>query len=57
MTESDIMNTMIKNNARRLQKNCLTALSRVTPGSWADDFWTNTYNKLVEKYGKQVRLN
>ena len=57
MTESDIMNTMIKNNARRLQMNCLTALSRVTPGSWADDFWTNTYNKLVEKYGKQVRLN
>ena len=55
--QNNSCNTMIKNNARRLQMNCLTALSRVVPGSWADDFWTNTYNKLVEKYGKQVRLN
>ncbi len=51
---NDIMYTM---NVKRLQENCLKAISRSIPGSWADNFWTNTYNELVAKYGKQTRLN
>ena len=49
-----IINTM---KAQRLQNNCLKMMSKVADGSWAYNFWSKTYQKLVKKYGKQARLN
>ena len=57
MTKERINDIMYTMNVKRLQENCLKAISRSIPGSWADNFWTNTYNELVAKYGKQTRLN
>jgi pantothenate kinase len=49
-----IINAM---KAQRLQNNCLKMMSKVADGSWAYNFWSKTYQKLVKKYGKQARLN
>ena len=29
-------------------------MSKVADGSWAYNFWSKTYQKLVKKYGKQA---
>ena len=33
-----------------LQNNCLTAIEKTIEGSWAYDFWTNTFDKLEKNY-------
>ena len=33
-----------------LQNNCLTAIEKSIEGSWAYDFWTNTFDKLEKNY-------
>ncbi len=41
----------------KLQYNCLTMIAKSIKGTWAFNFWTNTYDKLVKKYGRRVSLN
>ena len=33
-----------------LQNNCLTAIGKSIEGTWAYDFWTNTFDKLEKNY-------
>ena len=33
-----------------LQNNCLTAMEKSIEGTWAYDFWTNTFDKLEKNY-------
>ena len=33
-----------------LQNNCLTAMEKTIKGTWAYDFWTNTFDKLEKNY-------
>ena len=33
-----------------LQNNCLTAIEKTIEGSWAYDFWTDTFDKLERNY-------
>ena len=33
-----------------LQNNCLTAIEKTIEGSWAYDFWTDTFDKLEKNY-------
>ncbi len=33
-----------------LQNNCLTAIEKSIEGSWAYDFWTNTFDRLEKNY-------
>ena len=33
-----------------LQNNCLTAIEKSIEGTWAYDFWTNTFDKLEKDY-------
>ena len=33
-----------------LQNNCLTAIEKSIEGSWAYDFWTDTFDKLEKNY-------
>ena len=33
-----------------LQNNCLTAMEKTIKGSWAYDFWTDTFDKLEKNY-------
>ena len=33
-----------------LQNNCLTTMEKTIEGSWAYDFWTNTFDKLEKTY-------
>ena len=33
-----------------LQTNCLTALEKTIKGSWAYEFWTDTFDKLEKNY-------
>ena len=33
-----------------LQYNCLTMIEKSIKGTWAFNFWTNTYDKLVKNY-------
>ena len=33
-----------------LQYNCLTMIEKSIKGTWAFDFWTNTFNKLEKNY-------
>ena len=33
-----------------LQYNCLTAIEKSIKGTWAYEFWTNTFNKLEKNY-------
>ena len=32
------------------QNNCLTAIEKTIEGSWAYNFWTNTFDKLEKNY-------
>ena len=33
-----------------LQNNCLTAIEKSIEGTWAYDFWTDTFDKLEKNY-------
>ena len=33
-----------------LQYNCLTAIEKSIKGTWAYDYWTNTFDKLEKNY-------
>ncbi len=33
-----------------LQNNCLTAMEKTIKGTWAYDFWTDTFDKLEKNY-------
>ena len=33
-----------------LQNNCLTAMEKTIEGTWAYDFWTDTFDKLEKNY-------
>ena len=33
-----------------LQYNCLIMIEKSIKGTWAFNFWTNTYDKLVKNY-------
>ena len=33
-----------------LQNNCLTAIEKTIKGTWAYDFWTDTFDKLEKNY-------
>ena len=33
-----------------LQTNCLTAMEKTIKGSWAYEFWTDTFDKLEKNY-------
>ena len=33
-----------------LQNNCLTAMEKTMKGTWAYEFWTNTFDKLEKNY-------
>ena len=33
-----------------LQYNCLAAIEKSIEGTWAYDFWTNTFDKLEKNY-------
>ena len=37
-------------NIENLQNNCLTAIEKSIEGTWAYDFWTNTFDKLEKNY-------
>ena len=32
------------------QNNCLTAIEKTIEGSWAYNFWTNTFDRLEKNY-------
>ena len=33
-----------------LQNNCLTAMEKTIKGTWAYEFWTDTFDKLEKNY-------
>ena len=33
-----------------LQNNCLTAMEQTIKGTWAYEFWTDTFDKLEKNY-------
>ena len=33
-----------------LQNNCLTAMEKTIKGTWAYDFWTDTFDRLEKNY-------
>ena len=33
-----------------LQNNCLTAIEKTIEGSWAYNFWTDTFDRLEKNY-------
>ena len=33
-----------------LQNNCLTSMEKTIKGTWAYDFWTDTFDKLEKNY-------
>ena len=33
-----------------LQNNCLTAMEKTMKGTWAYEFWTDTFDKLEKNY-------
>ena len=52
--EEEIMQKMeeyiLSQKIESLQNNCLTAIEKTIEGSWAYDFWTNTFDKLEKNY-------
>ena len=52
--EEEIMQKMeqyiLMQKIENLQYNCLTVIEKSIKGSWAFNFWTNTYDKLVKNY-------
>ena len=52
--EEEIMRKMEKyilmQKIENLQYKCLTMIEKSIKGTWAFNFWTNTFNKLDENY-------
>jgi hypothetical protein len=52
--EEEIMRKMeqyiLMQKIENLQYNCLTMIERSIKGTWAFNFWTNTFDKLDKNY-------
>ena len=52
--EQEIMGKMeqiiLMQNIENLQYNCLAAIEKSIEGTWAYDFWNNTFDKLEKNY-------
>ena len=52
--EQEIMQKMeeyiLRQKIENLQYKCLTVIEKSIKGTWAFNFWTNTYDKLVKNY-------
>ena len=52
--EEEIMQKMeqyiLEQKIEKQQYNCLTMIEKSIKGTWAFNFWTNTYDKLVKNY-------
>ena len=52
--EEEIMQKMeqyiLMQKIENLQYNCLTMIEKSIKGSWAFNFWTNTFDKLDKNY-------
>ena len=52
--EEEIMQKMeeyiLRQKIENLQYKCLTVIEKSIKGSWAFNFWTNTFNKLEKNY-------
>ena len=52
--EQEIMEKMeqiiLMQKIENQQNNCLTAIEKTIEGSWAYNFWTNTFDKLEKNY-------
>ena len=41
---------IIMQKIESLQNNCLTAIEKTIEGSWAYNFWTDTFDRLEKNY-------
>ena len=41
---------ILKQKIESLQNNCLTAIEKTIEGSWAYNFWTDTFDRLEKNY-------
>ena len=41
---------ILREKIENLQYKCLTVIEKSIKGSWAFNFWTNTFNKLEKNY-------
>ena len=52
--EEEIMQKMeeyiLRQKIENLQYKCLTVIEKSIKGTWAFNFWTNTFNKLDKNY-------
>jgi len=52
--EEEIMQKMeeyiLMQKIEKLQYNCLSVIEKSIKGTWAFNFWTNTFNKLEKNY-------
>ena len=52
--EEEIMQKMeeyiLRKKIENLQYKCLSVIEKSIKGTWAYDFWTNTFNKLEKNY-------
>ena len=52
--EEEIMQKMeqyiLEQKIEKQQYTCLTMIEKSIKGTWAFNFWTNTYDKLVKNY-------
>ena len=52
--EQEIMQKMeeyiLRQKIENLQYKCLTVIEKSMKGTWAYEFWTNTFNKLEKNY-------
>ena len=52
--EEEIMKKMeeyiLRQKIENLQYKCLTVIEKSIKGTWAFNFWTNTFNKLEKNY-------
>ena len=52
--EEEIMQKMeeyiLRQKIENLQYKCLTVIEKSIKGTWAFNFWTNTFNKLQKNY-------
>ena len=41
---------ILRQKIENLQTNCLTAIEKTIEGSWAYNFWTDTFDRLERNY-------
>ena len=41
---------IVMQKIENLQNNCLTAMEKTIKGTWAYEFWTDTFDKLEKNY-------